>query len=262
MPSFFTTVKKSLLDSYDRLGMVVATSLLWFGTVLGIAWLVVYITRSNLILRFIALVGAYVVVVAPLTTGVFYISRKIVSHDDPSFFDLFGSISTFVLQACKLGLLQVLISITILFNMWFYLTRRTVILNILGVLFIYAMLLWVLTCVYHYPLMVEQRPGGLKTIKRSFLLTIDNIAFTAGTFFVIILLTCLYIVIPFGFPLLFAGTVSILQTRVLRALFVKYGILEPEKEFTAEEESVLPPILLEDSLEKSNLESKGTESDG
>ncbi|MGB9588077.1 MAG: hypothetical protein ACPL7O_07845, partial [Armatimonadota bacterium] len=103
-------------------------------------------------------------------------------------------------------------------------------------------LFWSLASIYHYPILVEQRPGAIKILKRGFLLTADNVIFTAKTFFAIILLTCLCIVIPFCLPLMFAGTASILQVRALRALFVKYSLLEPEREPETEEGSALPPI--------------------
>ena len=98
------------------------------------------------------------------------------------------------------------------------------------------LLLWGLSAVYHFPVLVEQRPGALKVLKRGVLLMLDNIAFTAGVFFVIILLTCFCTITLLGLPLLYVGMASILQTRALRALFVKYELLEPEREYAPEAE--------------------------
>jgi hypothetical protein len=107
---------------------------------------------------------------------------------------------------------------------------------VLGVLVVYAFILWALSATYHFPVLVEQRPGTLKILKRGFLLVLDNLAFTLGVFFVIILLTCFSAATLIGLPLLYLGTISILQTRALRALFVKYEVLPPEREYTPEDD--------------------------
>jgi len=243
MPSFRKTGRKWLSDVYDRLGLVIMSSLTWFGIILGLVWVIIRVAWPNMLLVFLALATAYVLLIAPITAGVFFLARRIVTRDDPSLSDVFHGTITFAMPAWTLGLAQVAVTTIILVNMWFYLTRHSLALNLIGVLCIYVMLLWSLASVYHYPILVEQRPGALKILKRGFLLTADNVTFTAKTFSVIILLTCLCIVIPFCLPLLFAGTASILQVRALRALFVKYGLLEPEREPEADEGLVLPPIL-------------------
>jgi len=130
----------------------------------------------------------------------------------------------------------VFVTLLIVVNSWFYLTRGVLALKLLGILFAYVLLLWGLSAVYHFPVLVEQRPGALKVLKRGVLLMLDNIAFTAGVFFVIILLTCFCTITLLGLPLLYVGMASILQTRALRALFVKYELLEPEREYAPEAE--------------------------
>lgn len=242
-PSFRKTCRKWLSDSYDRLGLVIISSLTWFGIILGLVWMIICVAWPNMLLVFFTLATGYVLVIAPITAGAFFLARRVVTRDDPSVSDIFHGTLTLAMPAWTLGLAQVVVTTIILVNVWFYLTRHSLVLNLIGVLCVYITLLWGLGSLYHYPILVEQRPGVLKILKRSFLLTVDNVTFTAKTFFVIILLTCICIVIPFCLPLLFAGTASILQVRALRALFVKYGLLEPERELEANEGLVLPPIL-------------------
>ena len=114
----------------------------------------------------------------------------------------------------------------------------------LGILVIYGLILWVLSAIYHFPVLIEQRPSTLNILKRGFLLALDNVAFTLGVFFAIILLTCFCAATLVGLPLLLLGMVSILQTRALRALFVKYEMLPPEREYSPDGETdsfKLPP---------------------
>ncbi len=93
-----------------------------------------------------------------------------------------------------------------------------------------------LTVLYHYPILIEQRPGAVKTLKRALLVALDNPGFTVGLFFAIILLACFCVVTLLGLPLLYMGVASIVQTRALRALFVKYEVLPPEREPASEQE--------------------------
>ncbi|MGB9588909.1 MAG: hypothetical protein ACPL7O_12080, partial [Armatimonadota bacterium] len=64
-PSFRKTVRKWLSDSYDRLGLVIISSLTWFGIILGLVWTIVRVTWTNVLLVFLALATAYVLVIAP-----------------------------------------------------------------------------------------------------------------------------------------------------------------------------------------------------
>jgi uncharacterized membrane protein YesL len=235
MPGFWKTLRRSLADSYDYLGLVLASSFLWLGVSLGVFAALIKIIARHPIGLFGGLAVLYVFLVAPLAAGVYVMAKHIVTRNDPSILDVFRGLKSYYVDSMALGLAQALVTLLVLVNIWFYLTHGGIVLKVLSILFVYLLLVWMLSSIYHYPLLIEQRPGAMKVIKRGLLLTVDNVAFTAGVFFVIILLTCFCAVTLLGMPLLYLGMLSILQTRALRALFVKYELLEPEREPTPED---------------------------
>lgn len=236
MPGLSKTLKRWLGNSYDFLGLVLICSFAWFGTfLLGMAAITAVLGKAHPAVMFVAVSAFYVLILAPLAAGVFATAKKIVTRDDPSPLDVFRGFKEYLLPGWSLGLSQVLVTVVLVANAWFYVTRPSMALKVLGVLVTYGFILWALSAVYHFPVLIEQRPGTLKVLKRGVLLALDNVAFTLGVFFVIILLTCFCAATLIGMPLLYLGLVSVLQTRALRALFVKYEMLPPEREYSPED---------------------------
>lgn len=237
MPGFPKVLKKWIVDCYDYLGLVLISSFVWFGVLLAGMAIIAKTARyvpAPLLLAMTA--GLYILILAPLAAGVYSLAKKIIARDDPSVPDIFREAKALFVPAAKLGFWQTFITLVITANAWFYFSRPSIVWKVLGVLVVYAAILWALSATYHFPILIEQRPGTLKLLKRGFLLVLDNLAFTLGVFFVIILLTCFSTLVLIGLPLLFLGTVSLLQTRALRALFVKYDVLPPEREYKPEDE--------------------------
>jgi uncharacterized membrane protein YesL len=245
MPGFLKTLKKWIGNSYEFLGLVLVCSFVWFGMFLvGMAAITKVCLHMHPAVMFAVISGFYVLVLAPLAAGVYATAKKMITHDDPSPLDIFRGFKEFLVPGWLLGLSQVFITVLLAANAWFYVTRPNIVFKALGVLGIYAIILWVLSAIYHFPVLIEQRPSTLKILKRGFLLTLDNAAFTLGMFFAIILLTCFCAVTFLPLPLLWLGMVSILQTRALRALFVKYEMLPPEREYSPDDKNdsfKLPP---------------------
>ena len=236
MPPLTKVLKKWLADSYEYLGLVLMASFIWFGITLGgLAAITSLRHYPALILGLLAVF--FVFIVAPATSAVFYLAKKMVTRDEPSLLELIRGFKEFLAPSWALGAVQILLTAMIIVNAWFYLTHGGIVLRILGVLSLYALLIWLMSAVYHFPALIEQQPNTFKIIKRGFLIALDNPGFTVGVFLAIILLTCFSAATLLGLPLLYMGMLSILETRALRAVFVKYGLLEPEKEYKPEDDA-------------------------
>ena len=236
MPPLLKVLKKWLADSYEHLGLVLMCSFAWFGITLGGVALITSL-RSHPALVIGLLAGFWVIVVAPATSAVFFLAKKMVTRDEPSLLDLVLGFRQFLTPSWMLGLAQVFLTLMIAVNAWFYLTHGGIALRILGVLAMYVLIIWMMSAIYHFPVLIEQRAGTFKIMKRGFLLALDNPGFTAGVFLAIILLTCFSAATLLGLPLLYMGMLSILETRALRAVFVRYELLQPEKEYKPEDEA-------------------------
>lgn len=230
MPGFWKTIKRSFGDSYDCLGTVIFCSLVWFTIAVGAmsGWAALKVGSPGAWIVFVVVL--YGLLLGPLTAGVYHVAKKIVTHDDPAPLDLFRGAKEHWGRAVLLSFSQVAITGLIAVNAWFYLTRGGMVIKGLGMVFLYALLIWLMSALYHYPVLIEQRPSTLKLLKRGFLLTFDNPSFTGSVLFAIILLTCLSVGIMVPMAILYMGLSSVILTRAMRALFVKYELVPPEKE--------------------------------
>lgn len=231
MPGFGKVLKRSVGDSYDYLGLMLFCSFTWLATVIASIWVSRLVMTPHILAGIVVMALLFVFAVSPMTTGVFYVARQIVTRDDPSVGDLFTGFLQLMTRSWALGASQVAVTLLLVGNAWFYLSRGFP-LGVVGLFVLYLLFAWGMSSIYHYPILIEQNPGVLKILRRAFLLALGNPAFTFGVFLVIILLACLCAVTLFGLPLLYAGMASILQTRATRALLIKYEVLPPEREPT------------------------------
>ncbi len=230
MPGFWKTIKKSFGDAYDYLGIVIFCSCVWFGVAVAMfsGWAALRVPSPMAWIVFV--IGLYSLLLGPLTAGVYHIARKIITHDDPTPLDLFRGAREHWGRAVLLSFSQVAITLLIAVNAWFYLSHGNMIVKGLGMLFLYGMLIWMMSALYHFPVLIEQRPSTFKLLKRGFLLALDNPSFTGFVLFAIILLTCLSAGLMVPMVILYMGLSSVILTRATRALFVKYDLLPPDKE--------------------------------
>jgi len=232
-------LKKWIIVSYDRLGLVMICSAAWF-----VAAAVVYIgngllLRGHQLLLGLSLFALIVLALSPITAATCLVAKKILDRESVSAKDFVSGLRELAVSAWALGLVQGLVTFVLMVSIWFYMVflpavpivhsqGAHVVVLMLGMVSVWVSLFWGGMMIYHFPLLVEQRPGTLMILKRGYLLTADNVGFTVGIFFVIILLTCLCLLSRFLFPLVYLGMLIILETLALRTLLLKYEAIAPE----------------------------------
>lgn len=232
-------LKRAFGDTYDRLGLVLGASLIWFLSIsapimLG-AQLSVLIAPVFFVLGLIAafFLGAAV------TAGVFVLAHNLVTRQDPVIGDIRAGFSELFFPAVRLALVDVIITGVLLADIAFLfgligaaeITPSPIMLMI-GILFLYLFLVWIMSMLYHFPELVWRRSPTFTILRRGFLLLADNVFFTTGLLFVIILLTILCAITFVGMAALFIGAAAVVTTSCLRELFIKYGIVEEPPEIT------------------------------
>ncbi len=249
MPSVWSVVKKSVRDSYDYLGLVLTGSLCW--AILLI--IPIYFFQQALVrtgggitfrLPMLALGAlAALFLLAPATAAVMNAASKIARRDDPVPADLIEGFRALYRPSIGLSLFDTTIKLIFLSDLWFFFAMmrsaagpaRFFFLFML-IITLYAGLFWAFSALYHWPLLVQQGGGVLKLQKKALLLTLDNLLFTFGVGFAIILLTILLSLSGFGFILLLVGMVGIFETNAVLTLLRKYGALDEEEAQPDEEE--------------------------
>ncbi|MBI2843497.1 MAG: hypothetical protein HYX78_08865 [Armatimonadetes bacterium] len=236
-------MKIGIADAWDRLGLVVASSLIWALVVLVPVAVAAELAKKQpsaaLWITIISLAAA-VLLGAPLLAGIFRMAYKIVYREDPGLEDLAAGFRELSRSAISLALLNVAVVGVLTVDALFLLGvigpfKGGPVLALAGILCIYLLLGWTAAAIYQLPALAAQRPmgqreGAIAAIKKSFLLAAHNPAFTIGLFVVILGLGILCAVSVLGMLVLYVGLVSVILTRALRELYIRYGIVEEPPE--------------------------------
>ena len=231
-------LKRGFSDAWDRLGLVVASSLVWSLSV--IVPISIFSLARNIYMFVAGLVVAWIIS-TPILIGIFRMAQKVVYRDDPSFGDVMGGFrvlrwSAYAMSAINIGTIAILSMDAVYFLGVTGQTKLPKLLTLgIGVLSVYVLVGWMLAMLYQSPALVAQkpfgqRPGAIQAIKKSWLLAIGNPVFTIGLFVVILGFSVLSALSVIGMLILYAGVVSIILTRALRELFVRYGVVEESSE--------------------------------
>ncbi len=104
---------------------------------------------------------------------------------------------------------------------------------VLGALFGYLLVFWLLMMQYQWPLLVVQEaepkpPRAGAAIRKSALLALDNLGFTMGIATVCLVISVLLWVTLVAAALLWLGAMAMLQTQATRELLRRYDVLPPD----------------------------------
>lgn len=251
--TFFKALRSAAGDAYDRLGLTLASSLLWF--VVSMAVLIA-INASALTRQVPIVLGALFVgdaLLGEVWTGCVYLAYRIATRDDPSLLCFVEAWRSLGWKAFALSVVQTFVTLVILVNIALYLQSPLVIMRVLGVVVLYLLLLWLTAVLYQYPLLVEHVFGAYageqskaswlrRVLRRSLLLTIGNLPFSAGMFALIAVWGIFCFISVIGFALMFSGFASLAVVHWTRALLINYGVivLPPEPVVIPDEQFRLP----------------------
>ncbi len=246
--SLARALKNGFLSAYDHLGYVVFASLICSAVSLAVYSLMVIVAgslqgASRLIILAPVLLVAYI-----WAGGVFYYANMAVFEKRPAVIDTLRGARKLVVPAIELFLMDGFITAVLLMSAMFFVARMGMGSPYLAtaLLSMYLLLIWLILTIYHLPLLaaqldMESGPKPLVIMRKSFLLTIDNIGFTVGLFVVIIAIVLLCALPGFiGTLAIFLGVISFVLTHALKELFKKYGIVETEAEPVKDDQWRLP----------------------
>lgn len=224
-------------DTYDHLGVILVISLIWTlfaglglvgGQVVGM-FLFRSLTPQLIALLSLLLAGVGLVVVgSPVTAGVFLYTRNAAARQEPELFDLAWGFRHALGRSVGLGALQAVGGLLLVGNCYFYVLQQWPVLVVLGAVFGYLLLFWLLACLYQWPLLLEQELSPVAAIKKSALLVLDNFPYTLGLGIVLVLLTVICWATVLGGAVLWAGMSAMFLTQATRELLRKYGVLGPD----------------------------------
>jgi len=213
-------IKTSFIDIYDNLGWVLFMSAIWFGFVTPFLFAIL---PGNLSIPLRIILGSSIIALGPATAGCYYIANKLVKKDYfVEWKDFFYAFKKFFWRATALMLILAAAILVLAANFIFYSHIQNTAMRILSILWLYVIIFLGIMQTYMFPLLVEQDTGIRKIIKRSFLLTIDNIGITLVIFLIVTALSIICILTGVGALLLMMGMKSLFDTRTFLTVMEKY----------------------------------------
>lgn len=236
-PRALRSLVLGLRDSYDYLGVGLAASFLWVTLAASLLFGVLEVSRraglaalalaspAFLLLQAAACLPPLVLVLGPLTGGIFRLARNVAAGEDPGLLDLLWGFRSALGRCAGLMALQLLVTIVLGADFIYLVMQRSLPLMIAGVFFGYLLLFWGLMSSYQWPLMVEQQISPPAAVRKSALLTLDNLGYTlaVGASCLVFSLFCWVLLLPAFIA--WAAVLAFVQTRALRPLLQRYGLL-------------------------------------
>lgn len=180
-PTLFswTTVFRSWFwRLYDHLFHLVFYNFCWFMICFFIGWLAKRVGFFGTIQN-INLLSVFVVFITEsiVSIGWAYLVFRIFIEGEAEFRDLFHGLKKYLIKAVGLSAISFLIIVVCIYNILFYyhLPSQHFYLNVALIGFIlWALLFWLSSALYQWPILFFQDPPFFKIIYRSFLLVIGN----------------------------------------------------------------------------------------
>ncbi len=164
-----TVLSKSATIAYERMGMVVVTSIVWYFATLA------SVTAAGVVMWALPLA---VVLVAPLSAAITYFGNLAVHREDAGFRELWRGYTRFWVRAVVLGAVNLAVVLILWIDIRAIMTAQAAWMRMLAGAWIYLGLFAGLLFMYAYPVMVEQDTTPWKAIRRAVILILDNPAYT------------------------------------------------------------------------------------
>lgn len=237
-PSLWRTLRFGTRAAWDSLGLVCAVSLTLFVALLPPAAIALRIAAS-LPLALLAASAIWALLVPPLFAGACEVAHRILEHDDPSYAGLWGGFRTLYGRAAALGAIDLAITVALVANIAFYLSRGGIAWILVGVVFLYLLLFWLMNVLYHIPLLIAadkgiiQREGGGRArvssaLRNGLLLTLSAPGYTFGLLAILIVVGVPTAISGVGMALIAPAFAAVLTTRATRDQLTRFGMLPPE----------------------------------
>ena len=230
--------RKGIRYSYDYLGMVMASSALWF--FVGFLPLLLATSFSNYIKNpvvFGVAIALTLLTVGPATAAVHTMMARILDKQDVTVREFFRHFRRFFGRGVGLVLLNVLILAILGSDFLFTINNPNKIIRMLSGIWIYFFIFWALMANYIFPFLVNQDIGVFLTMKRAVLLALDNIVVTIFLAIAVLLVVVLSVILAAPVLLLMMGTVAFLQNVGYGELMRKYDAEPEDTTIDVEEES-------------------------
>lgn len=224
MIGFF--IKKAFFDGWDNLIALIIMNL-GYVVLLGFGYLVTYALEVSAVSALVVMI-IWVCILQFYNGIVSFFTYEFVKYKRPGISEFFGYARRVLPYLPVICIYTAVIAVILLLVLPFYMATP----GILGAVSV-AVMFWVLVFAvlalqYYYPVVVQLGDPPLKALKKSMIITLDNLGFSVFLF----IYTCINTVISVLTAFLVPGIASVLMSHqvALRLRLMKYDYLEEHPE--------------------------------
>jgi uncharacterized membrane protein YesL len=226
-----------IVDGYNELFPIVGMNLLWlllniplgfFGLVaiqvITIAMGIEEESRQSVALAFSLVYGVLLVIGPnPAASGIHLWANRLVKEERVEFALFWEGLRTYLGKSLALFLISTVGLFLLIANALFYLRSELTVLRIFGIVWLYAIVLWMSMQLYMLPLLIEQDDKRVRLVLRNaFFLAMANVVPSLILLVVLTVLVILSIGLTLLIALLTGSVVALIAARALQLLLERY----------------------------------------
>ncbi len=230
------TFVRALKLSYDHIGKVMLTNLIWFGVGLAPILACSYVPFLQTDVFFLLSIIATFITMGGATGAVHYRMNHMIQGEETVLKDMWEGFKRYWLRGTILFFLGILGILILVFNIWFSQNYPTTLFVILSGLWIWGIIYWIALQQFVFPFVVNQDIGVFKALKRAALIILDN----PLPSIILLVLSAIVVALSlvFAAPLLIfmASFLAIVQNCFYHELMMKYEVQEQHNSVEVEGE--------------------------
>ena len=232
-------LKTALRELWERLGLTLGISSTWsLALMVGYAVGQTIHSGASPVLRAALSVALTTLLIAPATAGVFGVAWAALNHEPQTYGDFWRAARRFGGPVLRLTLLHAAVIGLLTLNLWYYAHVGGPFGIAAALLSFDALLVWGMTAIYHFPLLIAQETGRfdapdkpakrgvLPALRRAVYFTLGRPAYSFGLLFAALALTAFSIPTAGLMLIMWPGALAFLLTAGTLNLLAQYRVGE------------------------------------
>ncbi|MCK9526389.1 MAG: hypothetical protein M0R49_10770 [Limnochordia bacterium] len=222
--------------SYDHIGKVMVTNLIWFVVGFGPMLAFSYLPFLQNDVFFIIAVITGFLTIGGATGAVHYRMNRVILGEESDLKDMWEGFKLYWLRGTILIALGIVGLLLLVFNIWFSQNYSTTLFMVLSGLWVWGIIFWLALHQFVFPFMTNQNIGVIKTLKRSALIILDNPLTTLVLLVLSAIVVALSLVLAAPLLIFVASFLAIVQNCFYHAMMAKYEAEEQDNSLEVEGE--------------------------
>ena len=232
------TFVRAIKLSYEHIGKVMSTNLIWFGLGFVLFLLFTYLPFQNNLFFMIALLGTPITL-GGVTAAVHYRMNLVIQGEESPVQDVVAGLKKFFIRGAILFVLATLGFVILIFNIWFSQNYPSTLFIVLSGFWIWGIVFWYAVQQYVFTFLINQDTKILAALKKASLMVLDNPLPSLILVVFSIIIIVLSAVLAAPLMIFVASFLAILQNCFYHELMLKYEdpVIDVSEEVEGEDQA-------------------------